>query len=64
MNLLSEHSTTIWHKDDAAEWSELGDSDHPFRISVPAAAATATAPPSGALYFQGYRVFWRVEASA
>ncbi|KAL4067674.1 hypothetical protein V8B97DRAFT_1866131 [Scleroderma yunnanense] len=58
MNVLSEHTTTIWQKDSCQDWSELGDSEHQFRISIP----SNDSAPSTALYFQEYRVFWRVEA--
>ncbi|KAG6335153.1 hypothetical protein ID866_3937 [Astraeus odoratus] len=58
MNVLSEHTTTLWQKDDGQEWSEIGDSEHQFRLSVPSSVSA----PSTALYFQEYRIFWRVEA--
>lgn len=57
-NILFEHSVTLWHKPDTQDWSELGDSEFPFRISVPSHIAA----PSTALYFQEYRIFWRIEA--
>lgn len=58
LNVLFEHVLTLWHKDDNQDWSEIGDSEHPFRLSVPSGVAA----PSMALYFQEYRIFWRVEA--
>ena len=57
-NVLYEHSVTLWQKQDIQEWSEVGDSEYPFRFSVPAHIAA----PSAALYFQEYRIFWRIEA--
>lgn len=60
MNMLSEHTVTLWKKDSSQDWSEIGDSEHQFRLSIPLNASA----PSTALYFQEYRVFWRVEAGA
>lgn len=57
-NVLFEHSVTLWQKQDTQVWSEVGDSEHPFRFSVPSHIAA----PSTALYFQEYRIFWRIEA--
>ena len=57
-NVLFEHSVTLWQKCDTQEWSEVGDSEFPFRFSLPSHIAA----PSTALYFQEYRVFWRIEA--
>ncbi|KAI6150724.1 hypothetical protein BKA82DRAFT_992965 [Pisolithus tinctorius] len=58
LNVLSEHVLTLWHKDDNQDWSEIRDSEYPFRLSVPSNVAA----PSVALYSQEYRIFWRVEA--
>lgn len=57
-NVLYEHSVTLWQKQDTQEWSEVGDSEYPFRFSIPSHIAA----PSTALYFQEYRIFWRIEA--
>ncbi|KAF9246476.1 hypothetical protein BU15DRAFT_70561 [Melanogaster broomeanus] len=57
-NILYEHSVTLWQKHDTQEWSEVGDGEYPFRLSVPSHVAA----PSAALYFQEYRIFWRIEA--
>ncbi|KAF8559622.1 hypothetical protein OG21DRAFT_1549514 [Imleria badia] len=57
-NVLYEHSVTLWQKQDTQEWSEIGDSEFPFRFSLPSHIAA----PSTALYFQEYRIFWRIEA--
>ncbi|KAF9227867.1 hypothetical protein BS17DRAFT_409619 [Gyrodon lividus] len=57
-NVLYEHCATLWQKYDTQEWSEVGDSEYPFRISIPSHVAA----PSTALYFQEYRIFWRIEA--
>ncbi|KAF8447917.1 hypothetical protein L210DRAFT_3527503 [Boletus edulis BED1] len=57
-NILYQYSVTLWQKQDTQEWSEVGDTEHPFRFSVPSHVAT----PSTALYFQEYRIFWRIEA--
>ncbi|KAI6022709.1 hypothetical protein EDC04DRAFT_2900670 [Pisolithus marmoratus] len=58
-NVLSEHALTLWHKDDNQDWSEVGDSEYPFRLCIPSHVAA----PSTALYSQEYRIFWRVEAA-
>ena len=60
MNMLSEHTVSVWKKDSTQDWSEIGDSEHQFRLSIPSNVSA----PSTALYFQEYRVFWRVEAGA
>ena len=57
-NVLFEHAVTLWHKCDTQDWSEVGDSEFPFRFSIPSHIAA----PSTALYFQEYRIFWRIEA--
>ncbi|KIJ69345.1 hypothetical protein HYDPIDRAFT_105943 [Hydnomerulius pinastri MD-312] len=57
-NVLFEHTVTLWRKQDGQEWSEVGDSEYPFRLSIPSHVAA----PSTALYFQEYRIFWRIEA--
>ncbi|KAH0830609.1 hypothetical protein J3R83DRAFT_2064 [Lanmaoa asiatica] len=57
-NVLYEYSVTLWQKLDTQEWSEVGDSEYPFRFSLPSHIAA----PSTALYFQEYRIFWRLEA--
>ena len=57
-NVLYEHSVTLWQKPDTQEWSEVGDSEYPFRFSIPSHITA----PSTALYFQEYRIFWRLEA--
>jgi len=58
-NMLADYSTMLWSKPDDQDWTEVGEGDHTFRIVVP---ANATAP-STALYYQEYRIFWRVEAT-
>ncbi|KAF8844915.1 hypothetical protein BDN67DRAFT_893647 [Paxillus ammoniavirescens] len=57
-NVLYEHYATLWQKYDNQEWSEVGDGEYPFRLSIPSNVAA----PSTALYFQEYRIFWRIEA--
>ncbi|KAG8217553.1 hypothetical protein J3R82DRAFT_5704 [Butyriboletus roseoflavus] len=57
-NVLYEHSVSLWQKPDTQEWSEVGDSEYPFRFSIPSHITA----PSTALYFQEFRIFWRLEA--
>ncbi|KAH7912141.1 hypothetical protein BJ138DRAFT_1084200 [Hygrophoropsis aurantiaca] len=57
-NILAEHILPLWKKPDNQEWAEIGDSEHPFRISMP----MTTTGPSTTLYFQEYRIYWRIEA--
>ncbi|KAH7924563.1 hypothetical protein BV22DRAFT_1105385 [Leucogyrophana mollusca] len=57
-NILAEHLLVLWKKPDHQEWAEIGDSEHPFRISLP----VSVTGPSTALYYQGYRIYWRIEA--
>ncbi|KAG2158446.1 uncharacterized protein EDB93DRAFT_670069 [Suillus bovinus] len=56
--ILVEHSVTLWRKPDNQDWAEIGNVEHPFRLTIPA----HTAGPSTALYFQEYRICWRIEA--
>ncbi|KAH7889649.1 hypothetical protein F5I97DRAFT_1846049 [Phlebopus sp. FC_14] len=57
-NVLFEQSVTLWQKHSGQDWSHVGDSEHPFRLFVPSQVTA----PSTALYFQEYRIFWRIEA--
>lgn len=57
-NILAEASVTLWRKPDGQDWAEIGNSEYPFRLSMP----THTTAPSSALYFQEYRICWRIEA--
>ncbi|KAG1754429.1 hypothetical protein EDB19DRAFT_1666409 [Suillus lakei] len=57
-NILVEHSVTLWRKPDSQEWAEIGNAEYPFRLSMP----PHTIGPSTALYFQEYRICWRIEA--
>ncbi|KAF8130547.1 hypothetical protein EV363DRAFT_1487259, partial [Boletus edulis] len=50
-NILYQYSVTLWQKQDTQEWSEVGDTEHLFRFSVPSHIAA----PSTTLYFQEYR---------
>jgi len=57
-NILVEHSLTLWRKPDGQDWAEIGNAEYPFRLSMP----LCTTGPSTALYFQEYRISWRIEA--
>lgn len=57
-NILIEHSVTLWRKPDNQDWAEIGNAEYPFRLSMP----LQTTGPSTALYFQEYRICWRIEA--
>ncbi|KAG1782807.1 hypothetical protein EV702DRAFT_1066912 [Suillus placidus] len=56
--ILTEHSVTLWKKPDSQDWAEIGNVEYPFRLSMP----LHTTGPSTALYFQEYRICWRIEA--
>lgn len=56
--ILAEHSVTLWRKPDNQDWAEIGNVEYPFRLSMP----LHTTGPSTALYFQEYRICWRIEA--
>lgn len=56
--ILVEHSVTVWSKPDSKDWEEIGNAELPFRLSVP----LRSTGPSTALYFQEYRICWRIEA--
>jgi hypothetical protein len=56
--ILVEHSVTLWRKPDGQDWAEIGNVEHPFRLTIP----VHNAGPSSALYFQEYRICWRIEA--
>ncbi|KLO10700.1 hypothetical protein SCHPADRAFT_892161 [Schizopora paradoxa] len=70
-NVLAEYSVTLWSATAAAtsspsspvsptvQYAELGDSEHPFRIVVPADTLGHSS-----LNFQDYKISWRVEAVA
>ncbi|KAG2157425.1 hypothetical protein DEU56DRAFT_721884 [Suillus clintonianus] len=57
-NILVENSVTLWKKPDGQDWAEIGNTEYPFRLSMP----LHTTGPSTALYFQEYRICWRIEA--
>ncbi|KAG1877780.1 hypothetical protein DFJ58DRAFT_693450 [Suillus subalutaceus] len=57
-NILVEHSITLWRKPDSQDWADIGNAEYPFRLSMP----LQTTGPSTALYFQEYRICWRIEA--
>lgn len=57
-NILAESSVTLWRKPEGQDWAEIGNLEYPFRISMP----SHTTGPSSALYFQEYRICWRIEA--
>src|ERR1700683_72659 len=55
--VLADYTQVVWVKTEGREWDDVGDSEYPFRITVP----TKVAGHSTA-HFQDYRVWWRVEA--
>lgn len=57
-NILAETSVTLWRKPEGQDWAEIGNSEYPFRLSLP----SHSTGPSSALYFQEYRICWRIEA--
>lgn len=57
-NILVESSVTLWRKPESQDWAEIGNVEYPFRLSMP----VHTTGPSTALYFQEYRICWRIEA--
>ncbi|KAG1756451.1 uncharacterized protein EDB91DRAFT_1092736 [Suillus paluster] len=57
-NILVESSVTLWRKPEGQDWAEIGNVEYPFRLSMP----LHTSGPSTALYFQEYRICWRIEA--
>jgi hypothetical protein len=56
-NVLADVTHTVWSKPHDVEWSEVGDLDLPFKITLPADIGGLSTT-----YFQLYRVYWRVEA--
>jgi hypothetical protein len=56
-NVLVDYTQVLWSKPEEQEWDSIGDSEHPFRITLP----TKVAGPSTA-HFQDYRIWWRIEA--
>ncbi|OAX36607.1 hypothetical protein K503DRAFT_772352 [Rhizopogon vinicolor AM-OR11-026] len=57
-NILAETSVTLWKKPEGQDWADIGNSEHPFRLTMP----SHTTGPSSGLYFQEYRICWRIEA--
>lgn len=56
-NILVEHSQTLWSKAADRDFTDVGDLEFPFRITIPAdVAGVSTAN------FQDYKAIWRVEA--
>lgn len=58
-NRLVDYTQVLWSKPEQDEWADIGDSEYPFRISIPTNVGGYTTAN-----LQDYRVWWRVEASA
>ncbi|THU99341.1 hypothetical protein K435DRAFT_837698 [Dendrothele bispora CBS 962.96] len=56
-NVLVDYTQVLWSKPDGQEYAEIGESEYPFRITLPAhVGGFSTAS------FVEYRCVWRVEA--
>lgn len=56
-NRLVDYTQVLWSKPDQDEWADIGDTEYPFRITLPTdVGGHSTAN------LQEYRVWWRVEA--
>ncbi|KAH9952192.1 hypothetical protein B0H21DRAFT_716122 [Amylocystis lapponica] len=56
-SLLVDHTEVLWAKPDSAEWSDVGDLECPFRITLPRRTSGFSSAN-----FHDYRTFWRIEA--
>jgi hypothetical protein len=56
-NRLVDYTQVLWSKPEQDEWADIGDSEYPFRISIPTNVGGYTTAN-----LQDYRVWWRVEA--
>jgi hypothetical protein len=55
--LLVDYSQTLWRKPDGQDHAELGETDKPFKITLPKRVAGFSTAN-----FLNYRTYWRVEA--
>jgi hypothetical protein len=55
--VLVDYTQVLWAKPDEHEWEDVGDSEYPFRLTVPAKVVGHSTA-----HFQDYRVWWRIEA--
>ncbi|TDL27556.1 hypothetical protein BD410DRAFT_875796 [Rickenella mellea] len=56
-NVLVEYTQKLWSKPPNVDFAPLGDSEHTFKIIIP-----AHTPGYSCATFKDYRVYWRVEA--
>jgi hypothetical protein len=56
INTLVDITQVLWSSSES-EYSEIGDTDHPFRVVLP-----TTIEGFSTITFPDYRVFWRLEA--
>lgn len=57
--LLVDYTQTLWRKPDDVPYTELGEFEQPFRITLPKRVAGFSTAN-----YQDYRTYWRLEAGA
>jgi len=57
VNVLLDTTQTLWTAANGLEYEDLGNSDHPFRISLPSKVGGLST-----MLYRGYRISWALEA--
>ena len=57
-HVIYEQAEVLWQKNATEEWTDLGESQNTFRITVPIDAANAVSTST----FKNYRSWWQIEA--
>ena len=55
--MLVDYTELLWSKPEGQEYAEIGDTEFPFRIILPADVGGHST-----MTFPDYRIFWRIEA--